>query len=622
MLSFCERYFTANVRKFRSLLVMLLWCSYLPLLAQTHPRIMVDQIGYRPADEKIAVLADPVIGFNKTIDYTPGAILQVRTLMDNSVVFSGSPVAWKNGTVQESSGDRGWWFDFSSFQVPGQYYVFDEQNQISSYPFNISEDVYAKLLSAAIKMFYYNRCNFPKQIPWAGSAWTDSASHLGPGQDAEARYVKDKENPASVKDMRGGWYDAGDYNKYVTFAFNPVHLLFTAYEQTPNVFTDDLCIPESGNGIPDLLDELKWELDWIKRMQETDGGVYIKIGYIDYNTSAPPSADKRPRYYGPLCSSSAITASGIFAHAALVYASVPKLTVEVQELRDRAVSAWNWYHANPKSESCDDQEIKSGDADVPFTAQEQRALTAAIYLFALTHEPVYHQYIKDNISLAREFVIPESAVYDPAQGDALLYYTQLPEASDAVKGIILSHRLNDAQKLPFFNYDIADDLYRAYMPSRHYHWGSNEARANIGNVNYDLVLFSIEPLKHAEYLRHSINQLHYFHGVNPINLVYISNISSLGADHCVMHMWGDWYSIFTPWAHNPPPGFVTGGPNRDYDGTNPLLKDKGQPDQKMYIDFNNGPPENSWTITEAAIYYQASYIKLLSKFVPAADKSR
>lgn len=587
----------------------------MPVFAQA-PLIMIDQFGYRPADEKVAVIADPVMGFNAGDDYFPGESLQIRRLEDNITVFTGSPVSWKNGTVQESSGDRGWWFDFSEVTAPGQYYIYDVQNQVSSFPFMICENVYSGLLRAAVKMFYYNRCNYPKKIPWSGMAWTDSASHLGPGQDAEARYVGDKENSHTAKDMRGGWYDAGDYNKYVTFASNPVHVLFTAYEQHPDVFTDDLSIPESGNGIPDLIDELKWEIDWIKRMQDNDGGVYIKTGYIDYNVPAPPSADKRPRYYGPKCSSSTVAAAGMFAHAALVYSSVPALKGEVLELRDRAVKAWKWYHNNPKSESCDNQEIKSGDADMSVLEQEQLAVTAAVYLFDLTDDNIYHNYVRDNIRLAREFVIPESAVYDPAQGDALLYYTLLPDASDSVKKIIFSSRLKDAKELPFFNYSIEDDLYRAYMPAKHYHWGSNEARANIGNVNYDMISFSLDTVRHSEYLQHAISQLHYFHGVNPLNLVYISNVKSLGADHCVMRMWGDWYSVFTPWAENPPPGYVTGGPNRDYDGTHPLLKGNGQPDQKMYLDFNNGPPENSWSITEPAIYYQASYIKLLSKFVP------
>jgi endoglucanase len=120
----------------------------LPVMAQ-RPYIMVDQFGYRPADEKIAVLADPLIGFNASDNYTPGERLQVRRLKDNAVVFSGHSMAWKDGITQESSGDRGWWFDFSDVTNPGQYSIYDELNQAGSYPFTISENVYYDLLKAA-----------------------------------------------------------------------------------------------------------------------------------------------------------------------------------------------------------------------------------------------------------------------------------------------------------------------------------------------------------------------------------------------------------------------------------------------------------------------------------------
>ena len=114
----------------------------------------------------------------------------------------------------------------------------------------------------------------PKEKPYAEEPWTDGAAFIGPGQDKEARYVNDKENASMAKNLSGGWMDAGDYNKYVTFAGSAVHMLLTAYEQNPKIFSDDFNIPESGNGIPDLIDEVKYELDWIKKMQH----LYAIIG--------------------------------------------------------------------------------------------------------------------------------------------------------------------------------------------------------------------------------------------------------------------------------------------------------------------------------------------------------
>ncbi len=70
----------------------------------------------------------------------------------------------------------------------------------------------------------------------------------------------------------GGWYDAGDYNKYIVNAGYTVSMLLSLYENFPDAARDDMNIPESGNNISDLLDEIKWELDWAETMQDKDGG--------------------------------------------------------------------------------------------------------------------------------------------------------------------------------------------------------------------------------------------------------------------------------------------------------------------------------------------------------------
>src|SRR4030042_4429685 len=103
---------SASMNRLENLAGVTLMLAFMPAMAQ-RPYIMADQFGYRPGDEKVAVLADPVSGFNAGDQYMPGEILQVRRLDNNAVVFSGHPVPWNNGIMQETSGDRGWWFDFS-----------------------------------------------------------------------------------------------------------------------------------------------------------------------------------------------------------------------------------------------------------------------------------------------------------------------------------------------------------------------------------------------------------------------------------------------------------------------------------------------------------------------------
>ncbi len=137
-----------------------------------------------------------------------------------------------------------------------------------------------------------------------------------PDQDGEARSV-DRRRPATARDLRGGWFDAGDTTKYVTFAMSAVHQLLTAWERHPEVFDDDAGIPESGNGRPDIVDEVMVELRWLETMQRPSGGVLTKVGWIDFDDVTPPQRDRRPRFYEEVCSSSTIAAAGMFAHGAL-----------------------------------------------------------------------------------------------------------------------------------------------------------------------------------------------------------------------------------------------------------------------------------------------------------------
>lgn len=238
--------------------------------------IMVDQFGYRPQDSKVAVIVDPQVGFNANQGLTPSHTLFVKNTKTNHIVFSGVPFPWHNGETHQQSGDKAWWFDFSGVTTPGSYVIVDPQKKAQSPPFKIQDNVYRNTLKVATKMFFYQRSGFAKKRPYANACWTDKASFIGARQDREARLVTDKSNPATARDVSGGWMDAGDTNKYVTFAESVVHQLLTAYQDNPSIWTDDFNIPESRNGLPDLLDEIMFELEWLKKMQDKDGGGFYQ----------------------------------------------------------------------------------------------------------------------------------------------------------------------------------------------------------------------------------------------------------------------------------------------------------------------------------------------------------
>ncbi len=159
----------------------------------------------------------------------------------------------------------------------GEYYIYDPANDARSDRFRIGTDVYEDVLKQAVRMYYYQRRGAAKSLPYAEPRWTDGTNFMGPLQDTHCRLIT---NPvlATEKDLRGGWFDAGDYNKYVNFTVSPISDLLFAYRQNPLIWPDNWNIPESGNGIPDLLDEVKWELDWLLRMQNANGSVLSKMG--------------------------------------------------------------------------------------------------------------------------------------------------------------------------------------------------------------------------------------------------------------------------------------------------------------------------------------------------------
>jgi hypothetical protein len=617
--------------------------------------ILVDQFGYRPEDSKIAVIRSPQSGFDADDPFTPGPLYEVRRAVDGAVVSRGAPARWNDGGVQESSGDRGWWFDFSDVKAPGKYFITDSKLGVRSPVFRIDAHVYRDVLKAATRMFFYQRSGFAKHPPYAESCWADEPAYTGPRQDTEARDVTDRDNAAKVRDVSGGWFDAGDTNKYVTAAVPAVHQLLSAYEQSPQAFTDDFGIPESGNGIPDVLDEVDWEITWLKKMQGPDGSAALKVGETIIARASPPSSDHTPRYYIPACSSATISVAGMFAHAAYVFRSVPQLATEATELQARATAAWRNFAHSTIDEHCDTGVVRAGNADRSAEQQRAAAVVAAIYLYALTRAGEFDEYLHAHYREAAPFHKSGWSRYDPEQGDALLSYTALPGAEPHLRAEILAAKHDDVLASALvYGFRAEDDLYRAFLHREQYHWGSNQVRANYGNSNLDVGRYPVDIADAAGYDARALETLHYFHGVNPFGIVYLTNMRAYGATQSVNELFHVWFARYpsrtsarldalkqrlsldrigaldrlldfhSRWNDaltsecGPAPGYLPGGPNRNVaeNGVPAALQPPSrQPAQKSYRDYNEDWPGDSWTVNEPGIYYQSAYIKLLAAFV-------
>jgi hypothetical protein len=170
------------------------------------------------------------------------------------------------------------------------------------------------------------------------------------------------------------------------------------------------------------------------------------------------------------------------------------------------------------------------------------------------------------------------------------------------------------------------DAYRAYLKSGDYTWGSNRTKCHVGLIFLNQAVYGIDAANAVTYRTAGADFLHYIHGVNPLGMTFLTNMYEYGAEKCANEMYHGWFGDGTVWDNaktspkGPPPGYLTGGPNGTYipDAAynGPVISPpQGQPTQKAYKDWNTSWPENSWQITEPAIYYQAAYVNLLATVI-------
>lgn len=633
--------------------------------------ITVDQFGYRPSDEKVAVLRDPQTGFDASLSYTPGTAINVVDASTNKVVYSSVAVAHDGGAVDTTSGDKVWWFDFSKVTTPGTYYIQDGSDASKkSFTFQIKEDVYNDVLKAAVRMLYYQRVTTAKEAQYAGAEWADEINHP---QDKNARRFVDSTNVSAERDVSGGWFDAGDYNKYTVWNGNYIETLLQAYWERPKAFTDDYNIPESGNGIPDIVDEAKWGLDHLLRMQNEDGSVLSVVGESHDNASGgaatPPSTAVGRTYYGDANALSAYSAAKAFAIGAKVskYFWGEEYT---SKLTNAAIKAFNWAEAHPDSLffnndashgtsglAAGQQEENITDSDKTTTSVRLGyRLAAALRLFDLTGKASYLKiWIETNrynsekknyqaFPLMNQWWRGDQ--YRHAHHRMFLLYLSLKGTKSAldetdfaaVVKAIQDGFLGLLEKNDFTGGPNKDG-YRSYI--RDYGWGSNSAKSSNGVLFELLSEANIPGIDKDYYYNYAEDYVHYIHGVNPFGYVYLSNMASYGASKSVPGIYHEWFHVSSDkWAFakegsvGPAPGYLTGGPNKDYkknsccsNGTYcgsqttnyPLCFDQdvpsGEPQSKMYRNVTRGWPLDGYELTEPSLGYQTNFIHLLSKFV-------
>jgi endoglucanase len=603
------------------------------------PYIVVDDFGYRPGAAKFAVIRDPVTGFDADQSFEAGAMYAVVDAFSGTRVHTGTLSAWNGGAEDASSGDRASWFDFSSVTTPSAYYVLDTERGVRSPVFIVSAGVYREVLKHAVRTLFYQRAGFAKEAAFAGAGWTDSASHLGPGQDTQARLFSAPTDAATERDVSGGWYDAGDYNKYTNWTADYVIDLLRAYRERPEIWGDDYDIPESGNGIPDVLDEVKWGLDWLVKMQIDDGSLLSIVGLDD---GSPPSSATGPSRYGSPSTSATLSGASAFALGAKIFGALGNTyTAYAADLTVRAERAWQFAEQNPSlifrnnEAASGSQGLGAGQQEVDDAGRLAKKVHAACHLFELTGAEIYRASFDANYAQTAFISTGYTYGWEEFLQEALLHYTTLTGATPSVTADI--HEAYTAGVLGGDNLPAhrnAIDPYRA--PLATYTWGSNATKSRVGLVLHSFVKYGLSGAPADEVLAAAESYIHYLHGVNPLGLVYLTNMNALGAERSANQIYHSWFSHGSAaWdsavasTYGPAPGFLAGGPNPTYEwdaccpngcsgnmcGSAPPAPPAGQPDQKSYFDFNESWPLNSWAVTENSNGYQTAYIRLLSKFV-------
>ncbi len=297
------------------------------------PAIKVDTVGYPTKWKKLAIFNVP----------PEGAVVKDEA---GTVVYRFEPKDLVNKGIDRASRDPVWQADFSALEQPGRYVI--QVGAMTSDAFAIGRGLYRGALLASLKQFYLQRCRTELVAPhavWEGDEYTRSeACHVH--DDVAWDYAAYPEKKRKWK-VVAGWHDAGNYDQYVPSTAPSAQALLMTYEQHPHLFADgDLNLPESGNGVPDILDEAKWGLIWVLSLQEPDSGAFRAREAVFDWSSGKPQDERKPRWIAGVGSATTAKAASVLAQAARVYSKWDPAFAARCEKASRA--AWTFLERHPE----------------------------------------------------------------------------------------------------------------------------------------------------------------------------------------------------------------------------------------------------------------------------------
>jgi endoglucanase len=506
--------------------------------------IRMNQLGFYPGSAKIAVVTGnvPATGF-----YIISAVKKDTVLKGK---LSAARQSAYSSTVTKIA-------DLSTLKLPGDY-IIKVPGEAMADTFKIANDINEKVAVAVLKGFYYQRSNIPLLPRYAGK-WNRAAGHPDTTVYIHPSAASKKRPAGTIIATPGGWYDAGDYNKYIVNSGISTATLLSAYEDFPARFdTLKTNIPESSNAVPDILDEALYNMRWMLTMQDPDdGGVYTKCTNTDFDGIVMPGVNRMTRYVVEKSTGATLDFAAVMAQGARIFKKFDKaLPGLADSCLHASEKAWQWAKKNPDVEynqaemnKLYEPKILTGEyGDHDFSDE---FFWAAAELFCTTGDKDYYQVINAHFDDDKMLVLPSWF-----QVGMLGYYTLLrkqkylpaytSEVLKTLRSKVISFADNEIANVTnsAFNTILGQSKYD-------FSWGSNGIAAN-----QDIVLINAYLLtKDKKYIDYALTNLDYLLGRNATGYCFVTGMSSRSSRH-PHHLQSEADGI-----NDPVPGLLTGGPN-------------------------------------------------------------
>jgi len=524
--------------KIPALLIMPLF--YLSATAQQN-NIAINQVGYYVYGPKKAVV----------INNAGAQYFYVIDAVKKDTAYKG-----RLGEQQQSlySSAKTNIADFSALQRAGQFIIYVPSTG-ASYNITISNKPFYATGVALIKGYYYQRVSMPLDEKYAGK-WHRPAGHPDNAVLVHASAATEKRPTGTVISTPGGWYDAGDYNKYIVNSGISTGTLLSAYEDFSSYFdTLNTNIPESSNHLPDILDEALYNIRWMLTMQDpNDGGVYNKCTNAAFDGMVMPGVTTLPRYVVAKGTAATLDFAAVMAQTARITKKLNKLLPGLSDSCLRAAEyAWQWalqhpnlqYDQNAINKQYEPKITTGGYGDNSFSDEW---FWAACELYITTKSHQYYDTVNKGITLP--FTIPSwNSVH------ALGYYTLLRNE----KEIPANTPVDVApvkQRLLAFADSLAAGGNKAFATvmgqgKRDFIWGSNAVAANQGVALINAYLISGD----KKYINATLSNIDYLLGRNATGYCFVTGLGSFSTMHPHHRQ------SVADGVTEPVPGLLAGGPN-------------------------------------------------------------